>query len=336
MNQPSNKDFDALVAAMESGNPDDLDKLMQAEENDKGEEDSTEEDNSVDDSEATDTNEDEDSPSEVNDEDGSEQEDQEEVAASTAATPVKSEREIELEKELHRYKSDAGRLPFVQRRLTELERELARVKARDSQVNNGTGGKPTVKTDSIQLDEETQREIDELREIDPVMAKTLERVAKAALAASKSNVDHAVDTLTEREREAEEHRFLMEQNEILISEIPQAHQIFATPEWRQWKETLTPGQRALAESSYASEVKQAIYAFAAAMQPVTQTTSAPAAQAAPVLSDADLKVKQARERKVSASAEVKSPSGKVNKELDADAYFKEMYEKIGKESHILK
>lgn len=330
MTTNTDTDFDAISAAVASGDEDALNKLMETQEV------KNETDESNDDTESNnDSVESDDSGEGANKESNdssTEEVNKTEAATAAASTAVtSSDREKELEKELQRYKSDAGRVPYIQRRMAELERELRAYKARNAQPT-----KDGETTSDVELDEETRREIEELRETDPVLAKTLERVAKAALKAAKTNVDNAVTTLTQAEQEAEDHRFYMEQKQELLREVPNADRIFSTPEWRQWKETLTPGQRAMAESSYANEVKQAIYAFAAAMQ---RNNHQPAntqvnTEVDPVQSAEADKVKEARNRKVSSSPDVKSASAKKAAEFDEDAYFREMYENVRKENHI--
>lgn len=342
MTKNTAKDFDAISRALEKGDTEELDRLMavadEAPEND--EEDKEPEVPEVEDTDSTeekvpeedDANESEDSPTEVDDGDSTKDgEDPTEAAVTAASTVTNTEREKELERELQRVKSDAGRVPFIQRRMAELERELRAYKAREAQPTPGTGGTNAA---SVELDPETQREIDELREVDPVMAKTLERVAKAALAAASSRVDQVVTTFTQADQEAEDYRFLSEQKAELLREIPQADQIFATPEWSRWKDTLTPGQRAMAESAYATDVKQAIYAFAAAMQ----AAQGRPAQPAPAVQQPDPaaeKVKQARNQKVAKSADVSAATARRTVELDEAAFFEEAYNKVGKDNHIL-
>lgn len=364
MSTPTNE-FDAIAKALESGDLESLDKLMKSEEEIQYTEpeadptESAEPELPGDDATKTETVEveSEDSPSNEEVANGettdpvAEEPSTPEAAppAASTATPVIDETE-ELKKELQRYKSDAGRVPFIQRRMAELERELRAYKARDTQT---TQSAPKVTTDGVELDEETKRQIDELREVDPVMAKTMERVAKAAIAGSKAQVDHVFTTYTKAEQDDDDQRFLIEQQAELVRDVPNAYQIFAHPAWAQWKQTLTPGQRAMAESAYAADVKQAIYAFAAVMQQQEaqpQQAAQPQAQqpaqvvqavvAAPVATPASTeesdKIKEARARKVATSAEAKPTSAKAAVEFDQDAYFREMYEKIGKENHILK
>lgn len=344
-NKNPGKDFDAIAKALESGDTEALDRLMAVEE--ETQEDLPEEDTVVEDTDSNDepekeeeddAPESEDTPEEVDNGDSNlpEEDNSETEAAVQTAASNDTDRVKELEKELQRYKSDAGRVPFIQSRMSQLERELRAYKARDAQPTTGAGG-ATVKTDGVTLDPETQKEIDELREIDPVMAKTMERIAKLAIATAAQRADHVVETFTQHEQEQEEYNFLMQQKQELIQEIPQADAIFQSPHWKQWKETLTPGQRAMAESSYASEVKQAIYAFAAAMQAAqgVQPTQPTQVQSAPANTEAADKLKEARNRKVQTAADVRAPAARRAVELDEEAIFREAYEKVGKENHLI-
>lgn len=328
--------FTSLSKALESGDHEAIEKIMAEEEAPEQEEEELKEEQEVLPEEKEEEEEEVSEPSEKDSEKSGEEEEEAASAASTAdeekETPAeKTAREIELEKELQRLRSDAGRVPYIQRRMAELEREVRAYKARESQTTQGKA-KPT----DVELDEDTRKEIEALREVDPVMARTLERIAKAAISTAASKVDNVVTTFTQAEQEEDDYKFLMEQKSILVEKIPQADDIFASNEWREWKETLTPNQRAFAESSYAVEVEQAIYAFAAAMQAkqgAVQTNTAPPATAAP---PEPSKVSEARERKTKAAAGVSAPAARKAVELDPDDYFKEMYKQIGKSSHILK
>lgn len=322
----TNKDFDAIASAMDKGNSEELDRLMAAEAKVEEEEVEVIEEESIlpEEVEADPA-----APEKSEDLETVETVDIKPIVIPEAAALAASTTDLDKDKELQRLRSDAGRVPSIQRKMVELERELRAYKARDSQPTSSIDGK--VNLQDVQLDEETQREINELREVDPILAKTLERVAKAAIATANARVDQAVTSLTQADQERDDFNFLMEQKGELVREIPQADAIFATPQWKQWKDTLTPGQRALAESSLASEVKSAIYAFAAVMQ--QHQEPAPAAVVPPT--PESIKLKEDRQRKVGASAEVTASAAKKAVELDGDAYFAEMYDKIGKANHIL-
>lgn len=326
-NKKETVSFGSIADALNSGDDAALERLMSAEEEEQQEPEVEETEELATPVEEADPDQPVAEPEET-----SPKEDTVESTATTAVEPPKDELE-ELRKELHRYKSDAGRVPFMQRRLVEMERELRAVKARTAVETSATSVDPS----KVELDPETAAQIEELREIDPVMAKTLERVARAAIATASRKVENVVDTFTQADQEAEDNRFYVEQKTALIQAVPQADAIFATPEWSAWKETLSPGRRAMAESAYAEEVVQAIYAFAADMQQQQGRVAAPVATTQPAAPAQEAsEVAQARQRKVNASAEVKNPSAKGSVPFDEEKLFAEMYNQIGKESHILK
>lgn len=239
-----------------------------------------------------------------------------------------------LRQEVHRYKSDAGRVPFTQKRMQEMEREIATLRAaKAAESGTSEGG-------DVELDADTKAIIDELRVTDPVMAKALEAVAKKAITTATTKVTSAFNEYSKTTQEADDERYFADQYSLLTSQIPQAPQIFASNEWKQWKQTLTPNRRAMAESVHAEEVATAIYAFAADMQrgAVVQTPPvlppAPAAPAAQEQTEAVQKAIQERARKVTSAAEVSPAAARVAEEFDEEKAYLDMYNKIAKANHI--
>lgn len=269
-------------------------------------------------------------------------------AAPSAASPDDAVDEVtqlksqieELKQQAHRMQSDAGRVPYLQRRLAELEKQ-----ARSS-------NRPVTKVDTktnftaedyknVELDPDTQREIDELKDVDPVMAKVVERTTKTAILTAQKRMEAVLQERETTQTEVDNELFYVEQKAELARLVPEHEKIFQSREWQEWKASLTPGQRALAESGYASEVTQAIYAFAAAMkerfpQKETKASEQAVATETPPEQPQKSEVALERTRKAQAAPEVKGPTAKPSETFDPDAYFKEMYSQIGKESHILK
>jgi hypothetical protein len=344
LNEPSMED---IADAIQSGDMSNLDRLMGVEKDESEETEPNQPDsaNTEDDTPEGEESEEAEAEHVEEDENGEGKSEKEEAstpeAAGTAASSAPTAQEIEeLRRELHRYKSDAGRVPHMQRRMAELERELRANKARNP--DNPNGVKPTPDVSSIELDEETKNQIEELRSVDPVAAKTMERVAKAAIAAAAARSTTAFETYVSEEQKADDERFYIEQKSILGQMIPQADQIFATPEWQAWKQSLSPGRRAMAESAYADEVAQAIYAFAADMQRYqAQQQGTPTHQAAPtpntpVPNVEESEVHKARQKKVARAAGVPNTAAKKDAPLDEQAYFEQMYGDIAKANHIIK
>lgn len=353
-------DLGSLYDAIQSGDEDKLSQLMAADlpdnpdEKDEKETDTSDKDENK---ESDDTPDDKDDESDSSEEEvdtkdtkdsGSVKNDSE--TPPEAAPPAASNRSAadevaqlkaqieELRQQNHRYSSDAGRVPYLQRRLAELERQARAGSTTARQVNPSQDGKtaPTAADlSAIELDPEMQKELDDLKDIDPVMAKALERSHKMAILTAQRRAEAMFQEREQVQTEIEEEKFYLEQKAELDRIIPQNTQIFRSPEWQEWKAGLTPGQRALAESGYANEVAQAIYAFAADMKARHGSNTEAATEKAQTPPEANSQVAEERARKAATSPEVKNPSAKAGSELNEEQLFREMYKKIGKETHIL-
>lgn len=262
-------------------------------------------------------------------------------AAKSAASTVDPAKEIEeLKRELHRYKSDAGRVAHLQRRQAELEREVRAYKAREVTTAQKDG--PEVDVSKAEIPAALKTKIDALREIDPVLAETMEEIAKTTAAVASQKATGVVEVINQQEQEAEDYRFYTEQKQRLTEMVPYADKVFTSPYWKQWKETLSPAKRAMAESGYADEVAVAIHAFTADMQrayPNEVQTIVPTApvvkQEAPAQTPENKEALEARQRKMATSTETKSHSAKKTEPFDADQLFREIYKNVAKQNHIL-
>lgn len=260
------------------------------------------------------------------------------VAASSSTT---EEDVIPIPKqELHRLKSDAGRTASLQRRMQEMDQELRALKARAATAEASTSG---AQSDAAPIPDAIKRRIEALRDIDPELADTLEAM-HTNLASEARSAKQAVVAVTQHDQEQAEYNFYMEQKTRLLEAVPQAEQVFATPAWKQWKESQTPGMRALTESGYAEDMVKAIYTFVSDMrqmygQPATQSQVAseggdPITNQSPVTQQANNPILENRARKVQVAAEVRSPAAKASVAFDEDTAFKEAYAKALKDMNI--
>lgn len=256
-----------------------------------------------------------------------------ESAASTPEVVKTQESEADtLRRELHRLKSDVGRVPFMQSRMKELERELREVKL-SRNVEAGTSSADPEK--QVEVPANIKQRIEELREVDPSLATLLEDMAKALRSETQSTAKHVVTTINDSEREVEEQRTVQEQYHQLLEEVPWAPQAFQSQEWKQWKDSLLPGQRAMAESTYAGDVKIALNEFARVMQARQGSATSVQQVSAVVVDEEAEKVKRDRERKLATGTTSKSPTAKTGTPvLDEDAAFREFYEQIQKDNHL--
>lgn len=152
---------------------------------------------------------------------------------------------VALMQELHRVKSEVGRVGNVQSQLAKLQRivdEQAAVIA-------------AIPKQPSKIDER----LESLKEIDPDMAETLlalrEEIASSRPEPVPPPAQEADDDGGELERVRRVHPDV---DMILVGGA-------ARPAWEQWKSTLTPQQRAYAESAHAEEFSLAYAAFKASM-----------------------------------------------------------------------
>lgn len=234
--------------------------------------------------------------------------------------------------EVHRYKSDAGRVPNLQRRLTELEKEL-RAKptpaARNPELQEGKA--------TSELPPALKQKVDALREIDPDLAELLEGIGTYSQQGAIQYTEQQLRQIEDDREEQQARAFFDEQLTQLEQAVPEAMQIFSMPQWPEWKAGLTPGQRAMTESGYASDMVIAINAYKHYLQQTGQLPNTPAQAAQPTAEELEAKkVQAARTRRQDTSVNTKGTPAKKEEPFDESKFFAEMYEKICKETHILK
>lgn len=243
--------------------------------------------------------------------------------------------------ELHRLRSEVGRLPYLRRRTQELEREL-----RDAKLNRTVGSPdPNAAPNNAKpvIPESLQKRLTALKDIDPDLAETLEETINALRQDHEQRSSALIKEVTEANDARDDEEFIREQYQVLTTKMPMAPEIFASPEWKSWKTTLTPARLAFATSVYADEVEVAIQAFLNDMQARVQhesgtapvqaaTTPVPTQEPAPVVS----KVQEARNRKMATGAStpssVAAKTGSV--QLDEEKQFSEFYKQVQKENHL--
>jgi hypothetical protein len=335
-----NDTFSALAQAMSKGDTAEIDRLMAVEDA------KANEDEDVSHDEVDPLLDPKDSSPDTEDADNeaakAAQAEQDQNAGSTPA-------EIEAMKaELHRLRSDVGRVGHLQRTVQELQRQARaseEARQRQAQVADPT---PPAKSKTKELPEDLQKRITALKEVDPELADTFEVFAKTMSQETDARANEVQRTFEEHNREQEDARHWQEQKAELYKMVPRCDEIFAMPEWQEWKESLTPGQRGLTESGFAQDMATAIYGFASHMQarqqaydqanqaaprggdPVTNTGAATHSQV-----ESNTEVNDARARKVGAAADVRSTAAKKVEALDEQKLYEQYYKDIAQANHIL-
>lgn len=230
----------------------------------------------------------------------------------------------------HKIRSDEGRVPALQRQLEEMKRKVQAPRAEVPAT------KPTA-TSTSTLD----AKIAAIREVDPMLADALVSIKEEVAAPIRQEVISRTEQIAEQVRLKEDQELWTRENEKLLAAVPQAHEVFKNPAYREWKAQQSEGLVALAESSYAEDVLVAFDKFARDMArrnpqivaapaatPVTPATPAPVV-ATPAAPASNVTNERARKLNASAPATVSGVAkGGDGLPTDPEALFKYFQEQI--------
>ena len=240
---------------------------------------------------------------------------------------VKLREQLEkLNKENHALRSQAGRVPYVQRRLREIDKKLEEV-AKSHASPSG------------QVTTELQSKIDAaLQGIKKDDADLADGVAKAIMEAISgvTNASHTKEVETLKFlREQEAKAYQQEQLDILLEQYPNAPEVFRSPHWSSWKEKQSSAVQQLADSNTADDVIFAFQKYAKDMvreHPELEDKKSDTV----VDEEAEAKAKKIEEerlRKKNSAADVRSKAGagKVSMPDDPEALFKKYSDELRKQ-----
>jgi ribosomal protein L10 len=230
-----------------------------------------------------------------------------------------------LEKDNHSLRSQAGRVPHVQRRLQELDKKLDEL----------TKKQPTP---SSQLSDKILDKLKGIKETDPELADSIAAaIAEATSAVATESHNVAADTLKTL-REAEAASAYESEMDRLLGMYPNAKEIFASSHWKEWKSSATNVWKQLASSDNADDVAEAFEKYAKDMQTkfpelANVSKEEPVVKQPPAKNEEAEKIEEERARKKATSVKVGSPTApaKVSMPDDPDALFKKFSEQIRKE-----
>lgn len=320
--EEANKLFNNYSAAIRDNDFEKLDTLAKAEapaEDEELEEQPEVEDEPQETEEPQDDDdtEEEDSPQPTADED-EEQEEPDPMAELKAQLAA-------LEKENHKLKSQAGRVPHVQKRLKELDKKLEEL-AKNSSPSSQTSTKIQPELDNI---------LKNIKTTDPELAEAIAQAAmKSAELAAEDRRTTEIETLTFL-RAQEYSAYEQAEAQRLLEMYPNAPEVFKSKHWSEWMESQTDGIKALANSSHADEVGYAMKKYTEdmlAQYPELAQKYKPAVQNAEVNTQAQKIEEQRRKRKESSASVTSSNApGKVKMPDDPEALFRKFSKQFEKE-----
>lgn len=228
-----------------------------------------------------------------------------------------------LEKDNHSLRSQAGRVPHVQRRLQELDKKLA-----DLEKSAVPSSQPNDKVVAA---------LKGIKETDPELADSIAKAIADAMSEVATNANKtATETLTALRNVEVESAYASEMGRLL-SMYPNARDVFASDHWKEWKKTQSKTWQAAASSDNADDVAEALERYSQDMvkkfpQLATAAKEEPV-KAEPVKNEKAEKIEEERARKKATTAKVDTPNApaKVSMPDDPEAYFKKISEQIRKE-----
>jgi len=230
-------------------------------------------------------------------------------------------------KENHALKSQAGRVPHVQRRLKELDQKLEELTKRSSSPSN----RP-----STNIQPKVLEALKGIRETDAELADTI----AAAIAQATDGVS---DEFLSRERENLTSQRAQTYSDYqdgeasrLLDMYPNAKEVFSSPTWKEWKTTQSSGIQNLADSDSADDVSYAFKKYAedmVAKYPELAKTEVTPVEAPTVNDPKAAKIEEERARKLAASVVMGTPNaaGKSALPSDPKALFEQYSKQIRKE-----
>jgi hypothetical protein len=314
MTTPTDNDlFNEISKAMQDDDSTKLSSLLAQETPE--EEEQPEEELPADEPEGDSTQDEQDEPSE---EDGEEQE-----VATEEVDPLAALRAelAELKKNQQSLSSQAGRVPSLQRKLAEYDRQLADLK------KNATSG-----TTSDKVKPKLDEALKDLEDTDPALAAAIRNAVGGALSEVDTGSAAREISRIESLREAEYAEYVEAQKEVLLNKYPNVSEVFASDSWKTWKKEQPKHVLELAGADSAEAVIMALDIYKRDMlarhpELAVQKTEKP------VVDERASQIEESRKKQQQRAANLDSgkPPARSKGPSDPEALFKQFSEEIRKD-----
>lgn len=236
-----------------------------------------------------------------------------------------------VKEENHRLKSQAGRVPSLQRKQQDLEKKLNQLLK--------SGLSPSTQT-TPQLSQKARDNLKKLEESDPVLARTLEELlldqASELHRSANSGANEVLQVLTEKEALELADREMGK----LLNLYPNAVDVFNSPQWSEYVKELPEQWQTLAGSMYAEDVAAVFERYKNDMMArhpelAEQKPTSPASKSEP--SAKAKQVQETRERKLDApvvKSTTQTPKGGTTD--DPESLFKKYYAEVQKRDNLVR
>ena len=150
-----------------------------------------------------------------------------------------------VKSENHALKSQAGRVPHLQRQVQQFDKKLEELQ----QLATSPSSRPSSK-----VKEKIEPKLSKIRDIDPELAEILDAIVSETTDGVANDLRDAEMQSLQRQREAAIKEFREAEASRLLEMYPNAGEVFKSASWKQWEGSQTAGVKALANSDHADDV----------------------------------------------------------------------------------
>ena len=224
--------------------------------------------------------------------------------------------------ENHNLRSQAGRVPHLQRQVQQIDKKLDELREAAS-----PSSRPSTK-----LTERITPKLAKIKEADPELADVLAELLADATDGVATDLRDAETQSLQNQRKAVEQEIREAEVSRLLEMYPNAEQVFKSPSWKTWEAEQSSQIRALANSDNANDVAFAFERYAEDMIKLHPELSKKVEQEQPNNDDAArIEAERLRKKQTTVVVGSPTPAGRQQKPENDEALFKQYSEQIRKE-----
>ena len=258
------------------------------------------------------------------------EEDKEEKKEPPAAEKTDQEKLTEalalldkVKQENHNLRSQAGRVPHLQRQVQQIDKKLEELKEQATSPSS----RPSTK-----LTERITPKLAKIKDADPELADVLAELLADATDGVATDLRDAETQSLQNQRKAVEQEIREAEVARLLEMYPNAEQVFKSPSWKTWEAEQSSQIRALANSDNANDVAFAFERYAEDMIKLHPELSKKAEQEQPNNDDAArIEAERLRKKQTTVVVGSPTPAGRQQKPENDEVLFKQFSEQIRKE-----
>lgn len=229
-----------------------------------------------------------------------------------------------VKQENHSLRSQAGRVPHLQRQVQQIDKKLEELKEQATSPSS----RPSTK-----LTERITPKLAKIKDADPELADVLAELLADATDGVATDLWDAEAKSLQAQRQAVAQEIQDAEVSRLIEMYPNAEQVFKSPSWKSWEAKQSKQLQMLANSDSADDVAFAFERYAEDMVKLHPQLAQKKNEESSPNNDEAARIEAERQRKKQTTVVVGSPTpaGRQQKPENDEALFKQFSEQIRKE-----